>query len=101
MGLNVAAGMTGGQVFLYDPEMRAQALVNQELVEVSRPDGQHPGELRRLVALHEALTGSQRAREILADWERRARAFLRVAPKADVSALTQMEEGTVRAGTRG
>ena len=96
VGLNLGAGMTGGEAFVYDPETALPALVNPELVEAHRPAEERLEALRALIARHLELTGSQRAATILADWERERHVFWRVAPKSDVDKITQKNEGTLR-----
>jgi glutamate synthase domain-containing protein 2/glutamate synthase domain-containing protein 1/glutamate synthase domain-containing protein 3 len=96
VGLNLGAGMTGGECFVYDPSASLPARVNPELVEHHRPRAEDLARLRTLVERHAELTGSRRAREILAEWETAARHFWRVAPKADVAKISQKNEGTLR-----
>jgi glutamate synthase (ferredoxin) len=96
IGLNVGAGMTGGQVYVHDPAAGLPALVNAELVEAHRPTEEQLGEVRALVEAHAALTGSPIAASLLADWETARKAFWRVAPKSDVARITQKNEGTLR-----
>ncbi len=62
IGYNLGAGMTGGQAFLWDPEVeRVLTRVNPDLVEVLRPEHDDLDELRWLVERHAELTGSERA----------------------------------------
>jgi glutamate synthase (ferredoxin) len=94
VGQNLGAGMTGGQAYVYDPEAGLPARVNPELVEVTRPDDQHLAALKNLVVRHAILTGSPKARTILANWPIARARFWRVAPKADVASISQKSEGT-------
>jgi glutamate synthase (NADPH/NADH) large chain len=96
VGLNLGAGMTGGEAFVYDPEVSLPARVNTELVEPHRPEPEHLTRLKTLLERHFELTRSERAKVILSDWERAAAAFWRVAPKADVAKISQRNEGTLR-----
>jgi glutamate synthase domain-containing protein 3 len=94
VGRNLGAGMTGGELFLYDPEDRTLDQLNDELVLAHRPDEIELVFLREMVvALHE-LTGSEVAARILEDWDRSVAAFWRVAPRAEVAAIEQAHEGT-------
>ena len=71
MGYNLGAGMTGGQVFVWDPvPERVLGRVNTGLVDVVRPDHDGFEELRYLVERHRELTGSTRADELLGQWDR-------------------------------
>jgi glutamate synthase domain-containing protein 3 len=94
VGRNLGAGMTGGELFLYDPDDQALDQLNDELVQPVRPDEIELVFLRELVVAHHELTGSTLAGELLEDWERAQAAFWRVAPRAEVAAIEQAHEGT-------
>ncbi len=96
IGLNVGAGMTGGEAYVYDPESRLPALVNPDLVEAHRPKGEHLDVARALMERHLVCTGSDRARWILGGWEHEQFHFWRIAPKDDVERITQRHEGTLQ-----
>lgn len=72
VGYNLGAGMTGGRVFVWDPEVqRLVARVNGDLVDVHRPDHDDLGELQWLVERFVADTGSARATALVEhfdDW---------------------------------
>ena len=101
VGHNVGAGMTGGEVFVYDTGIGLPGMVNAELVDAHRLSGEHQllGEqvlrLRGLIAQHATYTGSPAARAILDDWHAALHRFWRVAPKADVARIENAHEGTV------
>ena len=103
VGHNLAAGMTGGEVFVYDAGLRVPAMVNSELVDAHRLSGDHQLlteqglRLRSLIERHADYTGSSVAREILDDWHTALHHFWRVAPKADVARIENQHEGTVAA----
>jgi glutamate synthase (NADPH/NADH) large chain len=86
--------MTGGELFLYDPDDQALDQLNDELVRPVRPDEFELIFLRELIEAHHELTGSAVAGEILDTWERSHAAFYRVAPRAEVAAIEQAHEGT-------
>jgi glutamate synthase domain-containing protein 2/glutamate synthase domain-containing protein 1/glutamate synthase domain-containing protein 3 len=96
VGANVGAGMTGGQLFVHDAASRLRALVNPELVDAHRPTAEALQLVRRLVERHLEVTGSARARALLAEWDRAAPAFWRVAPRGDIVEVTRKDEGTLR-----
>ncbi|WP_052667997.1 glutamate synthase-related protein [Nitriliruptor alkaliphilus] len=83
-GHNVGAGMSGGELFVYDRAGDVLARVNRQLVEARRPDGPQLARLQDLVATHATITGSDRARAMLADWSNAAEGFWRVAPKTEL-----------------
>src|SRR5438034_414282 len=103
VGHNLGAGMTGGEVFVYDAGIRLPAMVNAELVDVHRLSGEHQLlleqglRLRELVERHAAFTGSAVAQAILQDWHGALHRFWRVAPKADVARIENQHEGTIAA----
>ena len=68
VGDNFAAGMTGGDVFLYDPDKRLESRLNRETV-VELPLGvEAERRCRRLIETHLDLTGSRVAARILSNW---------------------------------
>ena len=83
IGYNLGAGMTGGQAFIWDPEIdRVLTRVNQDVVEVLRPDLDALEELRWSVERHVELTASRRAAELLDQWDDRLDQLWLVAPRA-------------------
>ncbi|HVL91162.1 MAG TPA: glutamate synthase-related protein, partial [Actinomycetota bacterium] len=97
-GANVGAGMTGGEAFVYDPDASLPARVNPDLVDVRKPGDEALARVKALIERHMAVTGSARAAEILAGWERASAAVRRIAPREDVAARSSKAEGTVKAG---
>jgi glutamate synthase domain-containing protein 2/glutamate synthase domain-containing protein 1/glutamate synthase domain-containing protein 3 len=94
VGRNLGAGMTGGEVFLLDPERLVPERINGELVLARRPDDLELARLRELVAGHAELTGSAAATALLKGWDRAGGAFWRVAPHDEVAAIERAHEGT-------
>ena len=88
--------MSGGQLYVHDPEDVLPLRLNSDLV-VSRPVGAGE-ELRRLLERHVRYTGSERARAILARFDEALREFRRIVPKADVAAVEDEHEGTLPGG---
>src|SRR5439155_5395042 len=96
IGLNVAAGMSGGELYVLDPDGRLPLRLNTELVVAERPAGPH---LRVLLELHVRHTGSPCASALLEDWNENVNAFWRVSPREDVAAHeTVTEEAEAAAG---
>jgi len=94
VGRNLGAGMTGGEVFLYDEVERVPERLNGELVLARRPDDLELVRLRELIVAHAELTGSATAAAVLANWDRAAGSFWRVAPHDEVAAIERAHEGT-------
>jgi glutamate synthase (NADPH/NADH) large chain len=78
VGRNLAAGMSGGIGYVLDLD---PAMVNDEMVDLRRPDGDDLRWLREVVARHQELTGSAIAASLLGDWPRRSAAFTKVLPR--------------------
>ena len=91
-GRNLAAGMSGGELWLHDPEGGATAHVNGELVEAVRADPVRLAGLRELITRHAELTGSAVATRLLADWERAAEGFWRIAPSDEVAVIEEAKQ---------
>jgi glutamate synthase domain-containing protein 3 len=84
VGYNFGAGMTGGIAYLLDPlgrDGRARGHINSQLVSVEALDADDEACLQGWLTLHAGLTGSQRAKAVLAHWAEHAPRFLKVVPK--------------------
>ncbi|MEM6824638.1 MAG: glutamate synthase large subunit, partial [Pseudomonadota bacterium] len=82
IGANFGAGMTGGMAYLYDPEGVAREMINAETLVVGPVENPHwEAELEALIRAHAEETNSQRAAEILHEWETEKAHFLQVCPK--------------------
>jgi glutamate synthase (ferredoxin) len=93
VGYNLGAGMTGGQAFVWDPDVNLTARLNTALVEAVRPDADLMEEVRWLVERHHELTQSPRAAELLKDWPRTVTHMWLVAPVDQVRRI-QAEQAT-------
>ncbi|HZR91202.1 MAG TPA: glutamate synthase large subunit [Gaiellaceae bacterium] len=97
-GRNLGAGMSGGRVFVHDPERLLEQRLNPDLV-VARPLGAAEAEeLRRLLDRHHRYTRSDRARELLDRFEQVLEEFRYVVPRANVAVLEDEHEGTLPGG---
>jgi glutamate synthase (NADPH/NADH) large chain len=88
-GINFAAGMTGGMAWVYDEDgsfvgdqRYHPEFVTAEAFETLAPEDQET--LRSLVGRHAEEANSSLAQGMLVDWENRAKAFVRLAPKPQV-----------------
>jgi glutamate synthase (ferredoxin) len=95
VGWNLGAGMTGGEGFIWDPDLSLPARVNPELVNIHRPDDGFKARILELIADHAEATGSQRALWLLENWDDEHRHFWRLAPKEDVARIESAHEGSV------
>src|SRR5205823_12637707 len=79
VGLNFAAGMSGGIAHVLDPAGTLPLRLKGDLVIAERGAGD---ELRDLLERHLQHTGSARAAELLADWSSAGPRFWRVSPRS-------------------
>ena len=80
-GRNFAAGMSGGIAYVYDDMGTFRELCNLDQVEIEKPE--KPEDIwmiRRLLENHVKYTGSPVAREILGNWDRDYKFFVKVMP---------------------
>ena len=85
-GINFAAGMTGGLAWVYDEDgsFTAKGKFHPDFVVVERfaeLEEQPRQDLKALVERHAEEANSSLAQAMLADWEMRSRAFLRLTPR--------------------
>ncbi len=81
IGSNLGAGMTGGEVFVYDAAGTLPRKLNREFVYIAPPEASALQSCRRILARHLALTGSPRAAAILDLWEVESQRIFRVVPR--------------------
>ena len=82
VGVNFAAGMTGGLAYVYDEKGHFDLSCNPDGVDLEsiEPGSAAETELKALLREHLDETGSAKAAEILNDWERHRPQFVRVFP---------------------
>jgi len=92
-GRNFAAGMSGGIAYVLDERQLFDTLCNLDMVDLeSIHHDQDRRILHRLIARHEKLTNSRRARQILANWPEIAGKFVKVMPIDYRKALERLRE---------
>lgn len=97
MGRNFGAGFSGGQAFVLDADttlFNVQSLANEELLLGPVEDSDA---LKALVEEHARLTDSQRARDLLADWDTALERFTQVTP-AHYAAVQTLRAEAVQNG---
>jgi glutamate synthase (ferredoxin) len=92
-GLNLGAGMTGGEVYVHDPS--ASLGVNDDFVRVQPADAYALDEVHTLLERHVRYTGSPLAARLLERWTEECASFVRVAPATEELALGRPGERVV------
>ncbi|MBN1980576.1 MAG: glutamate synthase large subunit [Chitinivibrionales bacterium] len=88
-GINFAAGMIGGMVFVLDDNQLFDTRCNLESVDVeSVTDEQNQQLLLRLVQQHVEYTGSEYAKQLLTDWAEALPQFVQVIPRENRHSAT-------------
>jgi len=96
-GKNFAAGMSGGIAYVFDGDDEFEEQLNTGMVELERDLSERDeAMLRRLVENHAAYTGSDRADELLAEWETVVDQFVKVMPEAYSRVLVENDAEDVR-----
>ncbi|OWU85842.1 glutamate synthase [Oceanicola sp. 22II-s10i] len=88
IGANFGAGMTGGMAYLYDPEGKAEGLINHETVLTCKVEVDHwKTQLETLIERHLEETGSRKAAEIMQNWDVEKDNFLQIVPREMLNKL--------------
>ena len=85
VGDNFAAGMTGGDAFIYDPSDRLGERLNRETVTQLPLAGDAEIRCKALIERHVAETGSARGRALLDDWNRVRTDFVHLRGQEEMS----------------
>ena len=95
VGRNFAAGMSGGVAYLWDPDGRSRPRINLGMVDLEDlGDADDQSELKAMIEEHAQLTGSTRARAILAEWDEHLVEFMKVMPRDYKRAIAEMAAET-------
>ena len=101
IGANFGAGMTGGMAYLYDPEGKAQAMMNLETLVTCPVTVPHwINQLKTLIQRHLEETDSRKAAYILQHWSTEQHNFMQVCPKemlVHLPAPLSVEQGAIPA----
>ncbi len=91
IGRNFAAGMSGGVAYVWDQDGHAAAHINPGMVDLEAIAAPADiAELRALVEEHARVTGSERAKRILATWDVQLAKFIKVMPRDYKRALAEL-----------
>ncbi|QPV63418.1 glutamate synthase large subunit [Halosimplex litoreum] len=96
-GKNFAAGMSGGVAYVYDPDGKFARKANTGMVSIDpTPDELDRAMITRLVENHAEYTDSDRAAELLANWDDALDDFTKVMPDAYAEIVAERERADVR-----
>ena len=96
-GKNFAAGMSGGVAYVYDADGTFSERANTGMVTLSETlEESDRAMLTRLVENHAAYTDSERALELLENWETEIENFTRVMPDAYAEVIEDRSRADVR-----
>ncbi|MFW5803181.1 MAG: glutamate synthase large subunit [Verrucomicrobiota bacterium] len=96
-GVNFAAGMSGGTAYVYDETGLFDTRCNLDMVDVESVwSDDDQAELKAMLERHIRYTGSQRASDILDNWENRLPYFVKVMPIEYRRVLDRMKENEDR-----
>lgn len=88
VGRNVGAGMTGGLGYFYDPDNSLDEKINREIVKIQRlATMEGESQLKTMIERHYQLTGSDRADDILSNWEEEKKNFWQIYPPSEAKSL--------------
>ena len=78
IGKNFAAGMSGGIAYLYDPDQEIMKKMNHQLAEILPMDTTDFEWLFSNLEDHRNYTGSERAKELLEQWDQTQTSFVKI-----------------------
>jgi glutamate synthase (ferredoxin) len=86
VGRNVGAGMTGGLGYFYDQDGKFEKRVNNEIVKVQKlVTAEGEAQLKFMIERHYQLTGSERADDILSNWDEEKLKFYQIYPPSEAN----------------
>ncbi|MDX2214393.1 MAG: glutamate synthase large subunit [Oculatellaceae cyanobacterium bins.114] len=100
-GRNFAAGMSGGVAYILDQEGDFATRCNSQMVGLETlEDPEEIAELRQIIQNHATYTQSQKAIQVLENWEAMVPKFVKVMPK-DYKRVLQAIKNAIAAGLSG
>ncbi len=95
MGKNVAAGMSGGILYVYDPKDTIDACINYEIVIQDQMLSEDQENVKKMIEAHFGFTGSPLALEILTDWNQQKKWFKKIIAPQYQAILEKSKENKV------
>ncbi|WP_029414723.1 glutamate synthase large subunit [Brevundimonas bacteroides] len=93
VGWNLAAGMSGGELFVLDEAGRTGLALNGDLASFGPVTEAAAGRLKALIEAHLAATGSPLARRLLGAWGDSLKRFVRIVPTPVAEAERKLDQG--------
>jgi glutamate synthase (NADPH) large chain len=93
VGWNLAAGMSGGELFVLDEAGRTGLALNGDLASFAPVTEAAAGRLKALIEAHLAATGSPLARRLLGAWGDSLKRFVRIVPTPVAEAERKLDQG--------
>jgi glutamate synthase (ferredoxin) len=100
-GRNFAAGMSGGVAYILDEKGDFATRCNTQMVGLERlEDPEEIAIVRQMIQQHADYTNSQKARQVLANWEETIAKFVKVMPR-DYKRVLQALRQAIASGLSG
>ena len=93
VGWNLAAGMSGGELFVLDEAGRTGLALNGDLAAFAPVTEAAGARLKTLIEAHSAATGSPLARRLLSAWSDSLKRFVRIVPIPVAEAERKLDHG--------
>ncbi|OYX35195.1 MAG: glutamate synthase large subunit [Brevundimonas subvibrioides] len=93
VGWNLAAGMSGGELFVLDEAGRTGLALNGDLAAFAPVNEAAGARLKSLLEAHLAATGSPLARRLLSAWSESLKRFVRIVPTPVAEAERKLDAG--------
>ena len=90
VGRNFAAGMSGGIAYIYKSKKFDKRNFNMEMIEFENPNDQDLDHINKLIENHFSYTSSKLAEDLLIDWKKESKNFIKIMPTEYKLALEKM-----------
>ena len=90
IGRNFAAGMSGGIAYIYKSEKFDKRNFNMEMIEFENPNDQDLDHINKLIENHFSYTSSKLAEDLLTNWNKESKNFIKIMPTEYKLALEKM-----------
>ena len=90
VGRNFAAGMSGGIAYIYKSKKFDKRNFNMEMIEFENPNDQDLDHIKKLIENHFSHTSSKLAEDLLINWKKESKNFIKIMPTEYKLALEKM-----------